>query len=205
MAQQSGSEDSGEIRRKAMVRLVIAGVVTAAALTALWWLDHSGKPEKKAAAKTPTPIVSAPSPMVTPAPAATPEQNNAQTPPVEPPPPPEVAAPTEPSAPEKKPPAPAPAKVPGTGTPPASATAALPAAAVPAKPLPVPPSAYVVRLGVFTDPANAKELVERLNKAGVHAHMETRVQVGPFADRAEAEKARAEIARLGVKGVIATK
>lgn len=67
------------------------------------------------------------------------------------------------------------------------------------------PKAYVVQLGVFADPANARDLVDRLIKVGVRAQMETRVQLGPFANRQEAEKARAELMRLGVKGVVATK
>lgn len=70
-------------------------------------------------------------------------------------------------------------------------------------PAPAGPQDFVVRLGVFSNPANAQELVERLRKQGIRAYSETRVQVGPFLNREEAEKARAELARLGLKGVVA--
>ena len=61
---------------------------------------------------------------------------------------------------------------------------------------------YVVQLGVFTEPANAQELVARLRKQGIRAYTETRVHVGPFLNRAEAEKAQAELRRLGISGVV---
>jgi DedD protein len=61
---------------------------------------------------------------------------------------------------------------------------------------------FVVQLGVFTDPANAQELVARLNKQGIRAYTETRVHVGPFLNRAEADKARTELRRLGISGVV---
>jgi DedD protein len=55
---------------------------------------------------------------------------------------------------------------------------------------------------VFSNPDNANELVARLKAAGIHAYAETRVQVGPFASRAEAEKARTVLDRMGIKGLI---
>ncbi|MBK6742022.1 MAG: SPOR domain-containing protein [Hydrogenophilales bacterium] len=208
MAQEQNADDSGAIRKKAVTRLIAAAVVTATALGALWWLDNSGNKTRLAVAKTPSPIVAAPStpqpplpePAVSPGKEATPAQ-------VEPPPPPEISAPTT---------APALARTPATSTGTAAAptlaasTATRPAARI-SPPVPAPPAkvempkAYVVQLGVFADPANARDLVDRLVKVGVRAQMETRVQLGPFANRQEAEKARAELMRLGVKGVVATK
>jgi DedD protein len=225
LAQDVAAEDTGEIRKKAMTRLVVAGVVTAAALGALWLLDRDGAPEKKKPAKTPAPIVAAPAPIVEPA-APAPETPAAESKP-EPPPPtaPEAAHAGKPAeaapAGKKSGAAPAASTPPATtaptkgasgGTPPASpaparAEAAKPATTAPATPSPRPEGAatYVVQLGVFADPANAKDLVERLAKLGVQARMETRVQVGPFDKREDADKARAAMLKLGVKGVVATK
>jgi DedD protein len=62
----------------------------------------------------------------------------------------------------------------------------------------------VVQLGVFSNPLNAQELVERLKKLGIRAYTETRVQVGPFQNKAEADKAQAELKRLGISGLVGT-
>ena len=56
-----GLTENDDVRRKALLRLGVAGVVTAAALAGLWWLDQgSGKPGKAVTATPPSPIVSAP-------------------------------------------------------------------------------------------------------------------------------------------------
>jgi cell division septation protein DedD len=79
-----------------------------------------------------------------------------------------------------------------------------PAAAVP--PSQVPPVAagkgYVVQLGVFTNPDNARELVEKLNKQGIRAHLEARVQIGPFLNKQEADKAQIEMRKLGYNALV---
>ncbi|NTV97106.1 MAG: hypothetical protein HGA75_17110, partial [Thiobacillus sp.] len=62
MADDSVPEEGTDIRRKAVVRLGIAGLVTALALGTLWWLDHSGKEAPKPKPVAPSPIVSAPAP-----------------------------------------------------------------------------------------------------------------------------------------------
>jgi len=62
----------------------------------------------------------------------------------------------------------------------------------------------MVQLGVFSSPARAEELVQRLRKQGIRATTETRVHVGPFLNREEAEKAQIEMRRLGLNGVITT-
>ncbi|MGQ9686761.1 MAG: SPOR domain-containing protein, partial [Thiobacillaceae bacterium] len=75
----------------------------------------------------------------------------------------------------------------------------------PAPPAPAPtPVArgFVLQLGVFSNPDNAKQLLERLNREGIRAYSETRVQVGPFRSREEAEKARLALDRLGIRAVI---
>ena len=53
-------------------------------------------------------------------------------------------------------------------------------------------------MGVFSDVANAKELRARLEKAGIRASIEARVQVGPFASKAEADAARVKLRELGI-------
>ena len=89
------------------------------------------------------------------------------------------------------------------------AAMAKPAAALPsanakiaAKPAPVPGKAYVVQVGVFMSPANARALQQQLARAGIPAHTETRVQLGPFQDRREAETALAKVKKLGVDAVL---
>lgn len=63
---------------------------------------------------------------------------------------------------------------------------------------------FVVQLGVFSTPARAEELVRKLRNQGIRASTETRVHVGPFLNRQEAEKAQAEMRRLGINGVVTT-
>lgn len=62
---------------------------------------------------------------------------------------------------------------------------------------------YLVQLGVFTDPANALELYERAAAAGQPAHIQSRVVLGPFPDRAAAERARKAHQALGAGVVVA--
>ncbi|HEX4985117.1 MAG TPA: SPOR domain-containing protein [Burkholderiales bacterium] len=99
-----------------------------------------------------------------------------------PPPPPQVANDeTLPPRPEAQPPAtPAPAAATRSGG---------------AKP-------YMVQIGVFSSAANAQALQRQLKRAGMDAHLETRVQLGPFKDREQAEKALAHARKLGVNAVL---
>src|SRR6267142_508714 len=71
-----------------------------------------------------------------------------------------------------------------------------------AKPAPAIDKTYVVQVGVFMSPANAQALQQQLAKAGIPAHTETRVQLGPFQDRREAETALAKVKKLGVDAVL---
>jgi len=57
---------------------------------------------------------------------------------------------------------------------------------------------FLVQVGVFSNHANAEELVTRLNAAGIPAQIESRVQVGPFASRMEADAARAKLKAMGL-------
>ena len=63
-----------------------------------------------------------------------------------------------------------------------------------------PAGGYVVQAGVFSHTANAEELRARLALHGIPAQVETRVLVGPFRTRAEADRARAQMRALGLEG-----
>lgn len=210
MAAATSAESAGagdNLKKRALLRLAAAGAVTATALLGLWWLDRSGESPAKPGPATPQPIITAtqPPPSLEPPPeeavAPEPQEMAEPIPPsVEPPAPPEVRAipPTPRSA-------AAPAEAPATSLAvprPADRSAA--AATVQPKAPPTPAaSGYVVRLGVFSNPDNAKQLVQRLTALGIRAYSETRVQVGPFETREEAAKAHAELGRLGLTPVIA--
>ena len=57
---------------------------------------------------------------------------------------------------------------------------------------------FVLQMGVFNNVDNAQELLGKLQKAGVPAQIEARVQVGPFNTRKEADEARTKIAAMGL-------
>jgi DedD protein len=207
MAIENGMTENEDVRRRALLRLSVAGVVTATALAGLWWLDQGGsrKPAKPAPLSLPAPIVTAPLQASAPP----------QTPPGETPPVPEQQA-REPGIPAAaaKPQA---AFAPSEPPPPPKVSNAPKTLSVPVAPRPAPRAApaqsaatqpastgerFVVQLGVFSNPERARELVNKLNKQGIHAHMETRVQLGPFANREEAEKAQAEMRKLGMQALV---
>jgi DedD protein len=62
-------------------------------------------------------------------------------------------------------------------------------------------SGYTLQAGVFVDPKRAEELHARLVQEGISATIETRVLVGPFKNRKEAEAARKKLQALGVESV----
>lgn len=201
MVETTQQESSPEaLRRRALVRLGIAGGITLLALVGLWWLDKAKTPPAREPPAAPAPIVTPPPTQPPPEPLA-PEA--APAPPEAPP-----EAPAAPSVPPPPPRVEGPSPAVPRAIPPVPARETAPAAARPAQP-PAPPEprpgerVYVLQLGVFSNPDNAKQLVERLNREGIRAYSETRVQVGPFATRAEAEQARAALQRLGLSAVIA--
>ena len=70
---------------------------------------------------------------------------------------------------------------------------------------PVPPITCYgseVQLGVFTDLDNAKHLQTKLAQQGIPSHTETRVQIGPFKSRTEAERAKEKLKSLGMSAVV---
>ncbi len=79
---------------------------------------------------------------------------------------------------------------------PAPAVAPQAAEAVPA------PKGFLVQVGVFMTAANARALQKKLADKGIPTYTETRVVVGPFKDRAEADAVIAQLKELGVTGVV---
>lgn len=69
------------------------------------------------------------------------------------------------------------------------------------KPGPAPKN-YDVQVGVFTDMENAKQLQAKLAEHGIPSHTETKLQVGPFNTKAEADAAREKIKNLGIGSVV---
>jgi len=203
MADTPRGETTAEtLKRRALIRLAVAGAITVAALAGLWWLDKSGRPAPERKPAPPAPIVTAPEPAPPPAPVLT-----------EPSPPVGVGA-AQPEPPAAPPPPPRVSNLsaaPSAGAPAAAVPGPVPKLESQAQPAPPPPApaplpvarGFLLQLGVFSNPDNAKQLVERLNREGIRAYSETRVQVGPFQTREEAEKARLALERLGIKAVIA--
>ena len=62
-----------------------------------------------------------------------------------------------------------------------------------------PADGYRIQLGVFGDPENAIGLAHELNARGLAAGIQSRVVLGPFADRDAAHKAQAALRAAGVE------
>ena len=62
---------------------------------------------------------------------------------------------------------------------------------------------FIVQAGVFTSAANARTLQNKLAEKGILTHTETRVVVGPFKDRTQAEAVIRQLKELGVSAVVA--
>jgi DedD protein len=74
--------------------------------------------------------------------------------------------------------------------------------------------AFVVQLGAFSDPIKARQQQQGLVPKGIKAYTETfktdkgeitRVRVGPFRTREEAEDTREKLKKLGLDGVVTDK
>jgi DedD protein len=61
---------------------------------------------------------------------------------------------------------------------------------------------FLLQAGVFTSAKTAEELHAKLTLSGVPSTLETRVQVGPFKTRQEAEAAREKLRALGVETIL---
>lgn len=63
-------------------------------------------------------------------------------------------------------------------------------------------SGFVLRAGVFTNAQLAEELRAKLTLSGVPSSVESRVQVGPFKTRQEAEAAQVKLKELGIETIL---
>lgn len=121
----------------------------------------------------------------------------------------------EPAAPAAAPAAPATAPAPAEPPQPAAAAPAAPAEKPAAQPAEPPAAgAHAVQIGVYSDAANVKRIQEKLAGLGFQSYTETvdtqkgskiRLRVGPFAERAEADKALAAVKAAGLTGIVVSK
>ena len=169
-----------QLKQRASRRLLVALILIGLAIGGLYLMERwRQRPPVTAPPHEPAQVLIAP-----PSPDSPGEPVQASDPAV-PPPPPQVLNNEKLPVPPK----------PAAGSPPASAN-------ISAKPAPATGNAYVVQVGVFMSPANAQALHRQLLRAGIPAHTETRVQLGPFQDRREAETALAKVKKLGVDAVL---
>jgi len=187
LAPETAEDEAAALRRKLIRRSLVAGGLVAILAVGLVWLQFGEERGAPALPKTEVPPVAiAPPP---PAPVASEPAPVAEAP---------AEQPAPPAEPQPEPPTP-----PSTAVPPAPEPAP-PAAAAPQPPaepvVPFLPSrGYRVQVGVFKDLDNARQLQQRLLDAGLPVTIETRVQLGPFATRKEAEEARAKLRALGLE------
>lgn len=64
------------------------------------------------------------------------------------------------------------------------------------------PRSFDVQVGVFTDMENARQLQAKLAEHGIPSHTETRLQLGPFTTKAEADAAKEKLKAMGVGAVV---
>ncbi|MEO1767535.1 SPOR domain-containing protein [Thiobacter aerophilum] len=221
-----------EIKKRATRRLIVAVTLVVLAAGILTWLSqHKPAPPitRPPEETVPPPIIAPPASSEPEAAAAPPGQTAPDTPPPGEPTvehaPQQAATATAPAIPAPKqagtlPPtlgAPPPPQVvskplpppgPGPKAPPAEVAKPLVKAEPPTSLAPAPAavphaaSGYVVQFGVFANPQNALQLVERLRAAGIEAQTETRVMLPPFKTRAEAEAALARLKEKGIPAVV---
>lgn len=226
---KSISEEELQLRKRARRRLVGAiALVTIIAVFLPMVLDHEPKPvSQDVSIKIPSPDSGAFTSKIVP---ATPGPISAAEVPVKP----DVPAPasaSKPEAPQVAAATPAAKPVVSTPVPLASDSEAAPPrkapdpaekAKVADKPKPVDKikpitkgaAAYVVQVAALNDPDKAKQMRDQIAASGVKAYTEvvpttkgnvTRVRAGPFASRADADKARDTLKGMGLSGNVIPK
>lgn len=217
MAEEAPDQELKEIKKRALRRLVIAIILIAAAVAILTFLSRfqPGKTLTTTAPEQPRvlppetqPVEQAPEAISAPESEVSAVQPAPETTPAtEPPPPPQVIneQPGQKALPRKPESRPSGVKPLVKSVPPSPPKEeAKPVAPPPAQP-PLPKEAakgYVVQLGVFSNPENAIELQKKLKEHGIKSYTETKVHIGPFKDKAEAEAALAKLKALGIGAVI---
>ncbi|XZG71827.1 SPOR domain-containing protein [Chitinibacteraceae bacterium HSL-7] len=220
------------LKQQLLWRLGVAVAAMVVIVTGIYLLDRPAKPERKPApariAPAPTPAPSVAASAASEATSAPAEVAASEVQPTPTTPPTPVAPPTQTPSPTQTTPEPegeleisSPIT---TSKPVPRLTAAQPRAIVtpalvkpvapvmptgtsiakPAAPItPVASGQYTVQAGVFRYAGNAEQLTARLKAAGLPAYLETRVQIGPFKTRAEADAAAAKLRELGIQPVLA--
>ena len=227
MAEPAITQDEQRLKQRAMRRLAMALTLIAVAIVALALLDRYNASLKKTEPvlapppESPAPLAQPPvkqSSPPSPSSAAQPVTPPRPPPPVvenqqAPAPPPGHATPDysakkpaaqpghgNPASPSETPAAPLPEQ---KSVPPAAASKPVAQAAAPTPSEPTASSkGFIVQVGVFMSAANARTLQNKLAEKGIPTHTETRVVVGPFKDRAEAEAVIRQLKELGVSGVV---
>lgn len=209
MAKTVGNEEL-QFRKKARRRLIGAVALVLVAVVALpMVLDREPKPVSQSVdIRIPSkdnapdlPLQAAPVPAPLAAPAAPAAQNKEAA----------ESAMAKPADPPAAPPAP---KTEAAKKPEAVATVE-PRPKAAGEPRSVPPGdGFVVQLGAFSSAANAKQQQDKLSANGFKSYTEavktaqgtqTRVRAGPYPTREAAEKAREQLKRLGIDGMVTTK
>ena len=209
-APQPDSLDEAALRRRLINRIVLAGVAIAGLLGGLALIDSLYVAPPKATSKKPKPVVIVENSQ----PATMPSLSTVNAVPVQ------IEALPEPPKPEAVPVAKKSATPSEYSTvhPKSTATAhkanvndddvtgpTTPPIPAPSPPLSQPPARsakparqFVLQMGVFNNVDNAQELMTKLQKGGVPAQIEARVQVGPFKNKAEADLARKKLDAMGL-------
>ena len=189
----AGENGPSDLKRQLLWRMGLAGLMILALLAALAVFDAVNTPDEPVAPQFSEPV-----------PVRKRELVQALTP---------AAAPAE--APAEAPAAvPVPAEPEATAAPldrSRTAVALVPRSEGIARPVPPPPAAgeaspaaprpatgYAWQSSVFPDLARAEEVQAKLAQEGIPASLETRLRVGPFRSRAEAEAARRKLKALGL-------
>lgn len=224
------SEAQLELKKRARRRLVGAAALALAAVIVLpMVMDHEPKPLAQdiqiriPSQDAPAALPSAPAKPNTAMQAKPLAEGGSEVAPVPPPvPEPVPAAPPEPVAKPNTPPAPVPhaeaapkpQPKPETHTERAAKVEAILSGAASDKPESPAGGEFVVQLGAFGDPNNARSVQTRVKAQGYNAYTEvikgksgnqTRVRAGPFETRDAAVEAASKLKQSGLAGVVAAK
>jgi DedD protein len=227
MADQGVAPDEQQLKKRAMRRLAMALTLIALAIAGLAVLDRYNaslrKSEIPSSPLEPRALPGEPAMeglVPAPAPSKPAQSRPPSKPAQQPPPPPPVVSnealpaaeparpalkaaaelPEETEAPAKRGPAAVPPEKAAQGKAVGPKETAAPRLAKAAEPQ--APNGFAVQVGVFSTTENVRALQAKLSEKGIRFHTETRVVVGPFKDRAEADAVTKQLKELGLQGVV---
>jgi DedD protein len=209
MADQSLAPHEQQLKQRAMRRrLAVALTLIALAIAGVALLDRYRaslrKPEVPSAPTTPQALPGEPAmrmatPPQTAEPATSQPTQRPEQPARRPPPPPPVGSNEPlPAAESVRPAAQAATDLPEDTGPPLTRDPSAPAKAAE----PQTAKGFVVQVGVFSTAEHAHALQAKLAEKGIPSHAETRVVIGPFKDRADADAVTRQIREVGLEGVV---